>query len=69
MFFLLVKAEYFLKSVDLTTNPDYSDYIIHPMDLQMIGKNLHLKKYSSTAVFLGDIKWMVHNSFIYHGSK
>jgi hypothetical protein len=47
----------------------YSDYIIHPMDFETIEKNINLKKYRSTEAFLGDIKWILHNSIIYNGSK
>jgi len=67
--FLLLKTEYFLKSIDLKQTPEYLDYIIHPMDFEIIEKNLNLKKYSSTEAFIGDIKWILHNSFIYNGSK
>ncbi len=47
----------------------YSDYIIHPMDFETIEKNINLKKYRSTEAFFGDIKWILHNSIIYNGSK
>jgi hypothetical protein len=63
------QAESFLKSIDLNQNSDYYDYIIHPMDFQKIRRNLNLKKYSSTESFLGDIKWILHNSFIYNGNQ
>lgn len=45
------------------------DRIIHPMNLDTIENNINLKKYHSTESFIGDIKWIVHNSSIYHGSK
>jgi len=68
-FFFLIKADYFLKSIDLKQTPGYLDYIIHPMNFEIIEKNLKHKKYISTESFFSDIKWILHNSFIYNGSK
>ena len=39
------------------------------MDFETIEKNINLKKYSSSEAFLSDIKWILHNSIIYNGSK
>ena len=39
------------------------------MDFQRIERNLSLKKYNSTGMFLSDMKWILHNSIISHGGK
>ncbi|CAF2527477.1 unnamed protein product [Rotaria sp. Silwood2] len=52
----------FMKPVDSKQVPEYLDYIIHPMDLETIEKNIDLKKYTSTDAFIADIKWITHNS-------
>jgi len=49
--------------------PEYLDYIIHPMDLETIEKNIDLKKYPSTDAFIADVKWITHNSVVFNGSK
>lgn len=48
---------------------DYLDHIIHPMDFEILEKNIHRNKYRSTDAFINDMKWIVHNSVIYNGSK
>lgn len=65
----MIKAGYFLKSIDKNQTPEYFDYIIHPMDFEIMEKNLYQKKYQSPDAFMSDIKWILHNSFVYHGSK
>ncbi|CAF1055106.1 unnamed protein product [Rotaria sordida] len=52
----------FMKPVDSKQVPEYLDYIIHPMDLETIEKNIDLKKYPSTDAFIADVKWITHNS-------
>ncbi|CAF2041977.1 unnamed protein product [Rotaria magnacalcarata] len=54
------QAKHFIQSMDEI--PDYLDYIIHPIDLVSIEKNINLKRYCSTDAFIGDIKWIVHNN-------
>jgi hypothetical protein len=49
--------------------PEYLDYIIHPMDLETIEKNIDSKKYTSTDAFIADVKWITHNSVVFNGSK
>ncbi|CAF4459376.1 unnamed protein product [Rotaria socialis] len=52
----------FMQPVDPKQVPEYLDYIIHPMDLETIEKNVDLKKYTSTDAFIADVKWIIHNS-------
>ncbi|CAF2777434.1 unnamed protein product [Rotaria sp. Silwood2] len=63
------EAKHFMRLIDCKQIPEYLDYIIHPMDLETIEKNINLKKYRSTEEFINDIKWIVHNSIIYNGNQ
>ncbi|CAF3374615.1 unnamed protein product [Rotaria sp. Silwood1] len=63
------QAKHFLRPIDDKQIPEYFNYIIHPMDLETIEKNINLKKYCSTEAFINDIKWIVHNSIIYNGNQ
>ncbi|CAF4258889.1 unnamed protein product, partial [Rotaria sp. Silwood2] len=63
------QAKHFMRLIDCKQIPEYLDYIIHPMDLETIEKNINLKKYRSTEEFINDIKWIVHNSIIYNGNQ
>ncbi|CAF0957614.1 unnamed protein product [Adineta steineri] len=56
------QATPFMRPVDSKQMPEYLDYIIHPMDLETIDKNIDLKKYTSTDAFIADVKWITHNS-------
>lgn len=58
-----------MRPVDSKQMPEYLDYIVHPMDLETIEKNIDLKKYSSTDAFIADVKWITHNSVVFNGSK
>ena len=49
--------------------PDYRDFIINPMDLGTIEKNIQCKSYGSTEAFTADVKWILHNCIIYNGSS
>jgi hypothetical protein len=62
--FHLLQIKHFIKQTS-----EYRDNVIHPMDLETIEKHINQKKYSSTKAFIGDIKWILHNSIIYNGSK
>ncbi|CAF1654713.1 unnamed protein product [Adineta ricciae] len=59
----------FMHPVDSKQMPEYLDYIIHPMDLETIEKNIDLRKYSSSDAFLADVKWITHNSVVFNGSQ
>ncbi len=69
IFFIRRKAAPFMRPVDCTQMPEYLDYIIHPMDLETIEKNIDSKKYTSTDAFIADVKWITHNSVVFNGSK
>lgn len=49
--------------------PEYSKYIIQPMDLETLESNLENFKYSSPQAFEADAKWILHNSIIFNSSK
>ncbi|CBY09013.1 unnamed protein product [Oikopleura dioica] len=61
--------EIFMQPVDTTANPNYLDYIFHPMDISLIETNIKEKKYGSTDAFLADLKWIKHNCIIFNGPK
>ncbi|UJR35707.1 hypothetical protein I4U23_028457 [Adineta vaga] len=63
------QATPFMHPVDSKQMPEYLDYIIHPMDLETIDKNIDLKKYRSTDAFLADVKWITHNSVVFNGNQ
>ena len=58
-----------MQPVDTTANPNYLDYIFHPMDMSQIEANIKEKKYGSTDAFLADLKWIKHNCIIFNGAK
>lgn len=55
--------------VDPAMEPQYHNIIKHAMDMSQIEKNIKKKMYGSTEAFLADVKWILHNSIIYNGSK
>ncbi|CAG5098195.1 Oidioi.mRNA.OKI2018_I69.XSR.g15450.t2.cds [Oikopleura dioica] len=61
--------EIFMQPVDTQANPNYLDYIFHPMDMSQIEANIKEKKYGSTDAFLADLKWIKHNCIIFNGAK
>jgi hypothetical protein len=58
-----------MQPVDSKQMPEYLDYIVHPMDLETIEKNIDERKYRSTEAFIADVKWITHNSVVFNGSK
>lgn len=42
------------------------DFIIQPMDFLTIDRNIRKKLYKSTEALLSDVKWIVHNCYIYN---
>lgn len=69
LIFYFKKSTPFMHPVDSKQVPEYLDYIIHPMDLETIEKNIDLEKYTSTDAFIADVKWIAHNSVVFNGSK
>lgn len=49
--------------------PDYKNYIVQPMDLTKMEKNIKGNLYGSTQAFEADAKWLLHNSIIYNSCK
>ncbi|XP_014664509.1 PREDICTED: protein kinase C-binding protein 1-like [Priapulus caudatus] len=59
--------EAFHQPVSTTQVPTYADYIIHPMDLSTLEKNVRRKMYGSLEALLADGKWILHNCIIFNG--
>lgn len=65
----LFQSHFFWGPVDTKAFPHYREYIVHPMDLMMLEKNVSNKVYGCTEAFLADVKWIVHNSTVFNSSK
>lgn len=52
--------------VDSDQFPLYTSFILHPMDFLTIDRNIRKSSYTCTASFLADIKWILHNCYIYN---
>jgi hypothetical protein len=63
------QADPFLKAVDPTEFPRYSEYVVNAMDMSQLEKNVRRKQYGSTEAFLADTKWIHHNSVIFNTCK
>lgn len=59
----------FVTAVDKQVIKDYDFYVIYPMDFSLIRKKIENYQYTSTHSFLADVKWILHNSFVYNGSR
>ncbi|XP_018570944.1 protein kinase C-binding protein 1 isoform X2 [Anoplophora glabripennis] len=59
-------SEPFLHPVNDSEFPDYKNYIVQPMDLTKMEKNIKGNLYGSTQAFEADAKWLLHNSIIYN---
>ncbi|XP_043271655.1 protein kinase C-binding protein 1 isoform X2 [Venturia canescens] len=59
-------SEPFWKAVDLTEVPNYMDYVIRPMDLNLLESNVRAKLYGSTDAFMADAKWIQHNCIVFN---
>ena len=46
--------------------PEYKQFILHPMDFQAIDRNVRKGVYKSTDGFTADVKWILHNCYIYN---
>ncbi|XP_060518112.1 MYND-type zinc finger-containing chromatin reader Zmynd8 [Cylas formicarius] len=56
----------FIHPVNPSEFPDYKSYIIQPMDLTLLEKNIKENLYGSTQAFEADAKWILHNSIIFN---
>jgi len=63
---LKFQAEPFLNPVQPEEAFDYYDYIVYPMDISSLEKNVKQRQYGSTEAFLADAQWIVHNSIIFN---
>lgn len=59
-------SEPFINAVNEADFPEYRKYIIQPMDLTLIRKNIKENLYGSTQAFEADAKWILHNSIIFN---
>lgn len=59
----------FESPVDNNEFPTYKDYIINPMSLSVLEKNIKRKMYGSTEAFVADASWIVHNCIIFNSCK
>lgn len=46
--------------------PEYRDFILHPMDFLTMEKKVRKGEYKSTDAFLADVKWILHNCYIFN---
>ncbi|XP_063914614.1 MYND-type zinc finger-containing chromatin reader ZMYND8 isoform X2 [Zophobas morio] len=59
-------SEPFIHPVDEKQFPEYRSYIVQPMTLTMLEKNIKDNAYGSTQAFEADAKWILHNSIIFN---
>lgn len=59
-------SEPFTKPVELSETPNYLDYVVKPMDLNLLESNVRAKLYGSTDAFMSDAKWIQHNCIVYN---
>ncbi|ELT95529.1 hypothetical protein CAPTEDRAFT_219104 [Capitella teleta] len=61
------ECEPFMKPVNTSKVSNYDDYVLHPMDLGTLEKNIQRKEYGCTEAFLADAKWILHNCIVFNG--
>ncbi|KAJ8980077.1 hypothetical protein NQ317_009433 [Molorchus minor] len=59
-------SEPFLSPVNDLEFPNYKKYIIQPMDLTKLERNIKDNLYGSPQAFEADAKWLLHNSIIFN---
>ncbi|KAF2900980.1 hypothetical protein ILUMI_05198 [Ignelater luminosus] len=59
-------CEPFIHPVSESDFPEYRNYIVQPMDLTCLEKNIKDNVYGSTQAFEADAKWILHNSIIFN---
>ncbi|OAD57243.1 Protein kinase C-binding protein 1 [Eufriesea mexicana] len=59
-------SEPFWKPVEISEAPNYSDYVVKPMDLSLLESNVRAKLYGSTDAFMADAKWIQHNCIVFN---
>lgn len=69
IFFLCyLQSDPFVQPVDPSDAEDYFDYIVYPMDIETLEKNIKKRLYGSTEGFLADAQWLVHNSIVFNSA-
>lgn len=63
------QSEPFIHPVSDKEFPEYQNYIVQPMDLTLLEKNIKNNHYGSTQAFEADTKWLLHNSIIFNSCK
>lgn len=61
-----MQSEPFIHPVSEKDFPNYRQYIVQPMDLTRLEKNIKNNIYGSTQAFEADAKWILHNSIIFN---
>ncbi|XP_076621938.1 zinc finger MYND-type containing 8 [Colletes latitarsis] len=59
-------SEPFWKPVELSEVPNYLEYVVKPMDLNLLESNVRSKLYGSTDAFMADAKWIQHNCIVFN---
>uniref|UniRef100_A0AAR5PEM3 Protein kinase C-binding protein 1 n=1 Tax=Dendroctonus ponderosae TaxID=77166 RepID=A0AAR5PEM3_DENPD len=59
-------SEPFIHAVNDNDFPEYKKYIIQPMNLTLLEKNIKENVYGSTQAFEADAKWILHNSIVFN---
>ncbi|KAG7205798.1 hypothetical protein KM043_007743 [Ampulex compressa] len=59
-------SEPFTEPVELSEAPNYMDYVVKPMDLNLLEANVQAKLYGSTDAFMADAKWIQHNCIVFN---
>ncbi|XP_050306700.1 protein kinase C-binding protein 1 isoform X2 [Anthonomus grandis grandis] len=62
-------SEPFVNPVNEADFPEYKKYIIQPMDLTLLEKNIKENLYGSTQAFEADAKWILHNSIVFNSTQ
>lgn len=65
----ILQAHYFFGPVDTKEFPHYREYVVYPMDISILEKNVKNKVYGCTEAFAADVKWIVHNSIVFNTGK
>lgn len=56
----------FFKPVDTEEFPQYTEYIVCPVDISQLEEKIAQKHYNSTRAFLADFRWILHNCIIFN---
>lgn len=65
----MLQSEPFIHAVNDSDFPEYKKYIIQPMNLTLLEKNIQENVYGSTQAFEADAKWILHNSIVFNSCE